>query len=308
MLEYSIPQEYIGKVQEILSPYSIEVDPNDPAQLSRTVRALWQGLVDSSKSTPEVQALTFLENETMVQNLNRPVAASITNWLTDEKDTSLMLATKEGAVFCLSYIKVGDKGYVQWLTPENTQKIHDEQMKLLQENGLEVPREMTFFERIRNFFSEIFFDHPIEVAARREAYLKFYENAQKTIEKADILSKKGAERKAYRDPDDPETIKQRLREKEAREIAEQERLKQEEIERQKQAKIAREQQEKLRQEEEKRQQELEQQSKQQQELDQKEQVRLQRTQELKTYIETYERSLVHTIWGAKGNYDCAACL
>ena len=190
MWKYDVPQEYEKKIQEIISPFSVEFAVNQEDQLESTVKVLWQGLCNSSRRDPEVKMLVFGETENEVQNLNHPIASSVAHWA-KAPDRALMISTAEGVVFCLSYVVVGDKEYVLWLAPENAKRIYEAQKKLMEEYTLDIPREMTMWESICNFFSELILGHPIDTAVRRDNYLKFYENAQKVIESTAALMQSG---------------------------------------------------------------------------------------------------------------------
>lgn len=282
MWKYNIPEEYEKKLQEIISPFSVEFAPDQENQLERTVDVLWNGLCRSSQSDPKAKMLVFGETENEVQELNRPVTASIINWVKEE-NTALMLSTAEGVVFCLSYVVVGDKEYALWLTPENAQRIYDAQKKLVDEYGLDIPREMTMWESICNFFSELILGYPIDTAIRRENYLKFYENAQKVAENTAALLQSG---KTYQDGLEANgyaVARQYLDNKEKENIQQQEQQKQQEIEnRQNRLKEEEEQAQQLQQQEEKQNQEK---------LDQKEQERLENIKKQQEAISKSEEAI-----------------
>lgn len=282
MWKYNVPEEYEKKLQEIISPFSLEFAPDQENQLDRTVEVLWNGLCKSSQSNPEAKMLVFGKTENEVQDLNHPIAASVTNWVKEE-NTALMLSTEEGVVFCLSYVVVGDKEYALWLTPENAQRIYDAQKKLVDEYGLDMPREMTMWENICNFFSELILGHPTDTASRRENYLKFYENARKVAENTAALMQSGKQYREEHPANGYAVARQYLDNKEKENIQQQEQQEQQKIEDQKnRLKEEEEQAQQLQQQEEERNQE---------ELDQKEQERLENIKKQKEAISKSEEAI-----------------
>ena len=304
MWKYNIPEEYEKKLQEIISPFSLEFAPDQENQLENTVEVLWNGLCQSSQSEPKAKMLVFGETENEVQDLHHPVASSVIHWVKEE-NTALMLSTAEGVVFCLSYVVVGDKEYALWLTPENAQRIHDAQQKLVAEYGLDIPREMTMWESICNFFSELILRHPTDTAVRRENYMKFYENAQKVAANTAALLQSG---KTYQDGLEANgyaVARKHLDQKERENIEKQELEQQKKIEDHKnqvQQEEAQAQQD-LQQEEARKRQELE-----QQERDRLEQIRKQkeivekREEDIRKYQVTYNKAK-EIFENQKANHD-----
>ena len=211
MLEFNIPKQYEEKAKEIMMPFSVEIKARDSKEVQNQLNAFISVLQTSSKHKLTAQKVQF---GPLGDTVHDPVEANtdaITNALKNEKDTVFLIANKEGAVFCVTYSQIGDKGYFQCFSPETARNVRDEQRSLLAENGLQAPRELTLFEKICNALSMFFLNHPIEAAARREAYRTFYENMQRNIGRTGRLADKGAARKTLGEKDRQENArKQRI--------------------------------------------------------------------------------------------------
>ena len=235
MLELNVPQEYLEDAQQLIGNFSIPVtDETFHDQLVALIDSVRNG----AKEGLDITVYTFEKTHTLEQNLFMPEIATIKHHL-QRDNTALMVSDKNGAVFCLNYIQVGDQTYLQFLNPEAARFLANKERELME--SYEAPAELSFFEKICDALSRFFLDHPTEAGARRDAYRAFYENMQKNTERMEHLTTtRPAEEYGYirqqRIQAQQEALRQaeqeRLRlEEEARVRAEQERLAAEERER-----------------------------------------------------------------------------
>ena len=181
MFQVNIPQPYLAKAQEIMEMFSVEVKDNYDHILNDYLQAVASG----ADGNLRIQAVTFGKQGNTERDLQTNQLLGVKTVL-EKDDTALMLSNKEGAVFCLSYVLVGDKEYLQFLNPQAAMAIKNEQEALLKE--LEAPKELSFYEKICDFFARHFRNRPGEAAARAEAYRTFYENMQKNVDKLGSLT------------------------------------------------------------------------------------------------------------------------
>ena len=181
MFQVNIPQPYLAKAQEIMEMFSVEVKDNYDHILNDYLQAVASG----ADGNLRIQAVTFGKQGNTERDLQTNQLLGVKTVL-EKDDTALMLSNKEGVVFCLSYVLVGDKEYLQLLNPQAAMAIKNEQEALLKE--LEAPKELSFYEKICDFFARHFRNRPGEAAARAEAYRTFYENMQKNVDKLGSLT------------------------------------------------------------------------------------------------------------------------
>lgn len=182
MLEVNVPQEYVARAQQIVGSVSYEV--KSEYDFRNMLRTLWQDALSGTESKLNVDVVTFGDQGNTISNIPNASLLNIENTL-EMENTALMVSNDKGAVFCLSHVKVGDKQYLQFLNPQTAMAIRDEQAALLR--GVEKP-EMSFWDKVCEFFAQLFRDHPTEAAARNQAYRDFYENMQKNVSRISTLT------------------------------------------------------------------------------------------------------------------------
>lgn len=189
MLEVNVPQEYVARAQQIVGSVSYEVKSG--YDFRNMLRTLWQDALSGTESKLNVDVVTFGDQGNTISNIPNASLLNIENTL-EMENTALMVSNDKGAVFCLSHVKVGDKQYLQFLNPQTAMAIRDEQAALLR--GVEKP-EMSFWDKVCEFFAQLFRDHPTEAAARNQAYRDFYENMQKNVSRISTLTETEAARR-----------------------------------------------------------------------------------------------------------------
>lgn len=228
MFDLNVPQGYVEKAQQIMSAVSIPVTEET---FHDTLMSLVGAIRNGAKDGLSVNVFTFDKDGSRSRELFMPENTAIKLSL-EQENTVLLISDKNGAVFCLNYVKVGDKEYLQFLNPETARTLANEERQMLSMH--QEPEELSFFQKLCDAISRLILRHPTEAAARREAYRAFYENMQKNIDQLDQVSRsRPAEEyevvrnRQIRDQREAERLaeEERMRlEQEALEKAEQERL------------------------------------------------------------------------------------
>lgn len=111
-----------------------------------------------------------------------------------QKDTFIMLTDDENMVFCLNYVKAGEKEYIQLIDPYEAQWQREKEEKWFKDRGLKEPQrleDMSIFQRIYLAIVEFFTGHPAEREQRRQAYSNFYYGLQKSTNAHSLASSAG---------------------------------------------------------------------------------------------------------------------
>lgn len=183
MLEIIAPGEYEQAMQEIIE--SMSGIPVTDDNFHDTLTTLLGDIRRGAKDGLGVTVCTFAKDGARTHDLFMPEDSAIKTALRQD-DTALMVSDKNGAVFCLSYVKVGDKEYLLFMNPEAARVAANEERDIM--NRFEAPPELSLFERICDSLSRFFFKHPTEAGARRDAYFAFYENMRKSAEQMDYMT------------------------------------------------------------------------------------------------------------------------
>lgn len=179
MYELTVPNGYEKQMEEFLSKSSTPVTDD-------TLGSVLQDLLASAQKGAggnlQVESFDVTNDAYMPKTFQGEKSDWQAADILKKDNTALLLSTKEGAVFCVTYIKAGDKGYLHFLSPEDAVALRNEQRNMIKENNWERPKDgLTIFERICNFFSQLFLNRPAEAVTRKEAYRTFYFNLHKAI-------------------------------------------------------------------------------------------------------------------------------
>lgn len=190
MLELNIPAPYEEKVQEIMGNLTHEVNSDNFGQvLSNYLDAASYG----ANGNLHIQTVTLGAEGNTVTELNTREVGLVRNVL-ERENTAMLLYSDKGAVFCLNYVQVGDKEYLQFLNPEAATTIRNELREVVNDPQHR-PQELSLWDKICDLFSRWFRDRPGEAAARVEAYQNFYANMQKGLEKVGALAQEAQNRR-----------------------------------------------------------------------------------------------------------------
>ena len=190
MIELNIPAPHMERVQEIMGTLSHEVNPDNFGQvLSDYLEAAGYG----ANGKLHIQTVTLGDDGNTVSELNTNTVGYIKNRL-EQENTAMLLYNDEGAVFCLNYVQVGDKEYLQFLNPEAARTVRNELQEMV-DDPQHRPQELSLWDKICDLFSRWFHKHPGEAAARAEAYQNFYANMQKGLEKVGALAQEAQDRR-----------------------------------------------------------------------------------------------------------------
>ena len=182
MFQVNIPQPYLAKAQEIMEMFSVEVNEDNYGHI---LNDYLQAVASGADGNLRIQAVTFGKQGNTERDLQTNQLLGVKTVL-EKDDTALMLSNKEGVVFCLSYVMVGDKEYLQFLNPQMAMAVKNEQEALFK--GIEAPKALSLYEKICDFFARWIHNRPGEAAARAEAYRTFYENMQKNVDRLGSLT------------------------------------------------------------------------------------------------------------------------
>ena len=183
MQTIKVPEGYEKTMQQIIQSVSIPVTEET---FSATLASLVEAVQRGAKDGLTINACTFGKEGITEQPVFVGDAQHIENSLKQE-DTAILLADKNGAVFCLTYITVGDQSYIQFMNPDAARTIAQAEQTMIK--NYQAPEALTFFQWLCNALSELILRHPTEPAARLEAYRNFYDNMQKNVEQLEGLTK-----------------------------------------------------------------------------------------------------------------------
>lgn len=193
MLDLTVPEGYAQQVDDLLKNRSISVSEDTySTELQTMLDTIRKGGAIRANAFSLDQDSNYGSSENMVKMTNSEMEARL-----KEDNTALLIASEEGAVFCLCYIKSGDHGYLQFLDPNQAQAQAQAFDNLAIETGASAPNKLNIFQRIVNALSEFFLHHPSNAARRIEAYQNFYSNIQRANEASGRIAeetKDGAER------------------------------------------------------------------------------------------------------------------
>ena len=194
MFEINIPQSYQAVAQDIMGRIATEVTIDNFGEVLETYM---NAATSGAKGDLRIQAVRFDQNGYAERDVRTRNIGIVRSALIED-NSALMLSNQEGAVFCLNYVKIGDKEYLQFLNPQAAKDASNEMAAMFQ--NMEAPKELTLWEKICDWFSQRFRSRPGEAAGRAEAYRSFYENMQKGVEQFDKLSAASAAQnyKGYR--------------------------------------------------------------------------------------------------------------
>ena len=182
MLEIKVPEGSGSIMDEIVKSLSIPVTEET---FHDTLYALIDKINRGAPTGLQVHTCTFAPDGFTEQEMATPTNEKIK--LALQKDnTALMLSDRNGVVFCLNYINIGDNEYLQFMTPDEAAAIARKQRQLMDQ--VNAPAELTTFEWICNVLSELILRHPTEAAVRLAAYRNFYENMQKNTAQVEKLT------------------------------------------------------------------------------------------------------------------------
>ena len=182
MLEIKVPQGFEEIMEQIMDAVSIPVTQET---FHDTLNALVDAVQRGAPQGLNVSICTFTAEGCREHPMAMPDNKKIKLALQQEHN-ALMVSDNNGAVFCLNYITMGDKEYLQFMTPDAAAAMAKKQRALMDQ--IDAPAELTTFEWICNALSELILRHPTEAAARLEAYRNFYENMQKNTTQLEALT------------------------------------------------------------------------------------------------------------------------
>ena len=183
MLVINAPKEYEQAMQEIIE--SLSAIPVNDETFHDTLMNLLGDVRRGAKDGLSVTTCTFAAEGPRTNEMFMPEDNTIKMAL-QNKDTALMVSDKNGAVFCLSYVMVGDKEYLMFLNPEAARLAANEERAAM--NRFAAPAELTLFEKFCDMLSRLFRDRPSEAAARLEAYRNFYANMQENAQQLEYMT------------------------------------------------------------------------------------------------------------------------
>lgn len=190
MLELNIPAQHRERVQEVMGTLSHEVNSDNFGQvLSDYLEAASYG----ANGKLHIQTVTLGKDGNTVSELNTREVGLVKSVLVRE-NTALLLYNDAGAVFCLNYVQVDDKEYLQFLNPDAAMTIRNELQEMV-DDPQHRPEALSLWDMICDFFARLFQKHPGEAAARVEAYQNFYANMQKGLEKVGALAQEAHDRR-----------------------------------------------------------------------------------------------------------------
>ena len=182
MLEIKVPEGYEAIMEQIMDAVSIPVTQEN---FHDTLNALVDVVHRGAPQGLNVSVCTFSAEGCKEQPMAMPNNTKIKIALQQENN-ALMVSDNNGAVFCLNYITMGDKEYLQFLSPDAAATMAKKQRALMDQ--VHAPEELTTFEWICNVLSELILRHPTEAAVRLEAYRNFYENMQKNTTQLEAMT------------------------------------------------------------------------------------------------------------------------